>query len=199
MKTIDTPIQSAATITISRAALRDLLAAITRPQPISFVALTKPEQKANPWGRPIYKLARINAFIGATYVNSVNKQRDKCGAETVLEEREHDWATRVTPCLLAKPDAKSGGEKYYLAAQVQHHDRIRAMYLLPEERVGPHGEKRQVFGMIPKDRVAPFIRADRLASAADGLEKPVVFKNYALENIIALRMGGQRYRIRGAW
>lgn len=177
-------------ITISLARLREILASIDRPQPIGMTCLTEPEQRKCPLGK-VSKLARLNAFIGATYVNSVNRQREKAGIDVALEERDHDWATRVTPCLLAKPDAKSGGERYYLAAQIQRADRVRAHYLLPRQRGG-----RTILAVVPKEQVADYLRPERLASAAEGLESPVVFKSYALESIMELRMGGRRYRVR---
>ena len=50
--------------------------------------------------------------------------------------------------------------------------------------------------LIRAPEVAPYLRPERLASAADGLQNPVVFKNYALESITELRLGGRRYRVR---
>lgn len=187
---------STKTKVISRTTLRELLASVNHAQPVTFTALTKPSQKVNPWGNSIYKLAKVNAFIGANYLSSVNRQRKKAGLEQRSESAPHAWGDRVTPCLLAKSD-KTGAEKHYLVAHIQNHERVarRALFLMPVERASM-GKHREILTAVPLERVSPFIRPSKPSAETEDMDRPVVYRNYALESIVAITMGGQRYRVR---
>ena len=180
------------TVTITQAKLRDLLASITHATPLGVIALTdaRPRRKGCPFTE-VRKLVRLNVMTGASFEASVQRK----GNET-FTAGERQWGTRVGPSLAHHVTA-SGEECWYLVGHVNSLIKPRPVYLVPQPR--PRGGT--ILTAVPKDRVAPWLPPDRTdeEAARQGLPDgtaPVRYRNWRLDNIMAITFNGTRYRIR---
>ena len=166
------------TITLNQ--LADLLRNVTHAQPIGFVALidAKARKTGNPFGT-VLKLSKVQAFTGFDYERSVNRQLEREGSQLSFTAKERSWGERISPAL-----AENHG-KLYLVAKVEN--TRKPVYLV-----------KTAFGLLPiaKALVSPFLPVSKPASN-QGTDKEIVYRNYSLENIVSLSMGGEKYRIRG--
>lgn len=163
-------------ITVTQSELRAILEdAIKRATPLSFIALTTPEQKQNPalGGVKVKKLVRVNAFGGCRYAAAAERK-----GLTVSDERA--WGNRSEAALVTKPSKSApGGIAYYLP--VQRNSVSRPLYLIP----GPSGR----LVAVANDKVRDYLRPERPSAVAE-------YKDYALSNILALNINRRRYRVR---
>ena len=177
------------TITVEE--LQEVLANIHHATPISLVALTDARAKktANPFGQ-ILKLTKVNAFTGTSYQNAVRRQekREMPEAPATFVAQERAWGERSaeTPALVSKVDKETGKEVFYLVVQVQHTS--EPLYLV---------RKATGRGLVavPTEVVAPFLPVSR-EPINQPVEKPVVWKTYALTSLPRVSIGGERYRIK---
>lgn len=183
-----------ATKTVTVSQLREILNGISHAMPIAFSALVdaKAKKTGNPYG-DISKLSRVQAFTGADYEKSVNRQLDREG-KTQLEftAKERSWGERVSPALV------QNGGKFYLVAQVLK--TAKPVYLVrkPWKLNAPNTGtilREQILTPIAKEAIAAFLPAVRPATN-QGTEKEVVYRNYSLENLISVSVNGLRLRVR---
>lgn len=158
-------------ITISPTQARDILAAIRGATPVTITALTKPEQKVSPFGT-VRKLVRVNAMTGCIYENALRK-----AVGDDAEAGDRAWGERNQSCLTTKT-AKDGTTSYYLPLQINRAS--RPFFLVS-------GRDNRLVAVEPKS-VQPYLRQRP--------EPPVVYKDYSLNSLIALSIGGQKYRVR---
>jgi hypothetical protein len=162
-------------ITVTQAQLRDLLTeAIKRATPVTFTALTRPEQKQTPFAPPqsIRKLVRVNAMAGCRYANAAERK-----GLTAQEERA--WGDRDAAALVTRPLKDGTGVAYYLPVQLNHVS--RPLYLVPS----PTGK----LAAVPAERVQPYLRPERPQPIA-------AYKDYSLASLITVHINGRRYRVR---
>lgn len=182
--------------TVTVAQLATILGAVSGATPFSATTLTdaKAKKTANPYGT-IRKLTRINGFTGTIYENAVNRQMAREGnADSVpaFEAQPRAWGVRVAPALVSHKDA------FYLPAQLNPTLKPKPLYLV-EKAPSPSNPTAPVrLVAVPKDRIAPWLPADRSTevAAAQGLERPVTYRDYALSSIVSLSLNGTRYRVR---
>lgn len=145
-------------------------------QPVSFLAFVQPKfrKTGNPFS-DIRKLSTVNAFTGADYEKSVNRQLDREG-KTQLEfhAAERQWGERISPTLV------QNNGKLYLVAQIQK----------TGEPVYFARSGNGFFQSIAKAAIEQFLPPVRHAEN-QGTDKEIVYRNYALENIVAFRGLGE--------
>lgn len=169
--------------TISLPQLQVLLARIKGAKPLTISAFVdaRPKKTGNPFAA-IRKLSKVNGMTGANYEASVNRQQDREMGELApgFEAKERKWGDRVSPALVEKDG------KWYLAIQ----PRSTAKPLYFTQKTG------EPFKHTAKETIAHLLPAQRDNGAAQGVEQAVIYRNYSLENIAAVTIDGESYRIR---
>lgn len=163
--------------TITRNQLREILAGIKHAMPIAFSAFTDP--KAKKTGNPfvdIRKLSRVNAFTGADYEKSVQRQEVREGHEANFEAKSRQWGERISPALVKKENS------FYLVAQIR--STRSPIYTAVKNGL------RQV---IKSEEIKPFLPEHKKSSQP--IEKEVIYRNYKLENIRSITVGGESYKV----
>lgn len=193
--------------TITTSQLCDLLAGVKSATPISFTALTvvdklrrkalvmdygsevipatppvasrNPRMVEVPW-RTLRKLVKVNAFTANRFEGAVRRQEVRESQSPTFTSGARLWGHqwKDAPALILR------GEHVYLAAQVGHV--TKPVYLAPS----PDG----VLRVIATHLVEPFLPGDT-SGRKQQLERPIVRRDYRLDHIRSLTMGGERYRI----
>jgi hypothetical protein len=131
----------------------------------------------NPYYGRTRKLAKVNGIVGFWYENSVNNQRDREGKETNFEAMPHNYADHEPRGVITYHRADP--ERLYLPIKVQ-----RSL-----------GYEYQVDGLVvPNEDIDPWLRK-RKEGTRQGLDNPVIFRNYLLCNVLHLAFGGDWYEI----
>ncbi len=142
------------------------------------------ELRINPYPA-VWKLAKVQAFTGADYERSVNRQQVREGAEGLFEAKEHRWGERIGPALLRHRQKGS----LYLVAHVQKTS--EPIYLIKSALTG---------SLIPISQaaIAAFLPPDRREAIAEaqGVEKPILYTNYSLDSLSFVALAGRRLRVR---
>lgn len=137
--------------------------------PVTIVTKTKPKVKANcPYN--ITKLSTVNGMAGFIYENSVNKQRIKEDKDPDFKAEPRRWGIRIPKTPLVEHKGS-----FYLELKVQHSD---SEYF--------DGKKK-----ISREEITPYLTSS--STDKQQLDKPVILRDYSLENIKELHMNGQTY------
>jgi hypothetical protein len=177
-----------ATINISQ--LRLILGNLTRATAFGATTLTDARalKTGNPFGT-IRKLVKINGMLGTDHAAAVERQRAREGVadQETYESKGRTWGERIGPALVQK------GSEYYLSTQLNPTHHPKPLYLI-EKQVGTKPR----LSVVSKDLVAPWLPPDRTAreAAAQGVERPVIHRDYRLDSLVTLSLNGRRYRIR---
>lgn len=169
------------TQSITRAQLADILRNVKGATPLTISALvdTKARKTDNPFAA-ILKLSKVNGMTGADYEASVNRQLAREGKDQLsFSANERKWGERIGPALV------QNGEKLYLV--IQPRSTGKPVYM--GHRPG------LPLCVVPKEKIADFLPPARKAQN-QGTEKEVVYRNYSLDSITAISIGGKRYRVR---
>lgn len=159
------------TITVTQ--LRDILAGIKGSTFVGFTALTVPDsQRKNHWNSPVRKVCKVHAVTGAYYERAL----DKAAGKEASPDRA--WGDHNVSALVTKADKVTGKPVYYLPTQNPRYTRL--MYLVP----GANGR----LAAVPNEQAAPYLRVRP--------EVPVQYRDFRLENICAIAIGGEKYRVR---
>ncbi len=179
--------------TIDLPQLKDILAAVKGTTIVSFLAVTDARCRVrdNPHTKlgPVYKVAKVNAVVGAEHEDAVNRQQGREGVDSpaYVEQKERSWGTRLSAALIER-----NGD-YYLPAQINPLVRQRPIYLAPRMR----GTKVRLTP-VAAEAIAPFLPAERREERAahQGVARLVDRKDYRLSSIAWLAINGERYRVR---
>lgn len=165
-------------ITVSQ--LRQVLLGVSHAAPVGFSALVhvKARKTGNPFSA-IAKLSRVNAFTGIDWEASVNRQLGREGKEQDFTASVRAWGERVSPALVLN------GEKAYLVAKVERS--ARPVYLAKRSAGSP-------WQIVSKSTVAAFLPPSLPANV--GTDKGLYYRNYSLDGITRLAIGGETYRVR---
>lgn len=168
--------------TISQAQLQVMLARVTHALPITISAFVdaRCRKTGNPY-KSVRKLSKVNGFTGANYENSVNRQQEREGKDPSFISGGRPWGERASPALVEKDG------KWYLA--IQPKATAKPLYFTKASDAEP-------YKLTPKDKIAAFLPAEKSSAEAQGVDKEVVYRNYGLENIAAVTMNGETYRVR---
>ncbi len=178
--------------TATRDKLREILAGYNHSTFVGFTSLTRVK---TPVDAPvIWKLNRISMCCG-NYANAVNRRRAK---EAVFEEKPFEskprkWGSRVGNSVALIQHEKDGALKHYLSGQVLHAK--SPIYLMEHAPLKP-GKRPRLIG-VEKAVIAQYLPEDRTAQAAadQGVSKAVVHRDFSLENLSLVSIGGEVLRI----
>ena len=160
--------------------LREVLSRVSSACPVGFSAFVS--ARARKTGNPfadVAKLSKVSAFTGIVWENSVNRQLGREGKEESFQESARSWGERISPALVQKEG------KFYLVAKVEK--TAKPVYLAKRA-------SGQAWQVVAKETVAAFLPTPRAANT--GTEKELVYRNYSLENITRISIGGETYRVR---
>lgn len=127
----------------------------------------------NPFRGQVVKVAVVNGIINFYYENSVNNQR-------VREELPDDF--------VAFP--RKWGQRIAGTPLVEHNDKTY-LELKVERSLGHEYRHRDTGQVIPKELIRPFLKP-RYPSR-QGVEKEIILRDYALPNILKIRMKNEEY------
>lgn len=179
------------TATISPPELVALLSSIAGPRIVTILTATIPalRKTGNPYiNCSILKLSRINGIINFSYENAVNNQRRREAAPQTIEDAyavpefhaaPRKWGQRVqgTP-FVAHKDA------FYLEIKVER--RLETYYTIDGEIAGP-GDTAQIEQFL----------TPRKPNLNQEVEREVELRDYRLDSILAVRVGGTQYNVVG--
>ncbi len=174
--------------TITRLALIDLLASITRPQPIGIVALTDADalKTGNPFAQ-VWKLSKVNPFTGTDYGRAVNAQLTREGGEADFVPVSPRY-TRISPALVQFSNGN-------FAVPVQFNSHLKQAssprFFVRRSLLSP-------LRPVSREVVAPFLKEAKPSARqeAAGVEKPIVWRTYGIASILRVAIGGETYRVR---
>lgn len=162
---------------ITQKALRNRLAAHNGASPLTIVALTEARAIKNPYGK-IYKLSKVNGFMGTSYETAVRKREIQEGNFPTFEAQSRVWGKKQNKCLATHK------ENSYLS-------------LRPLKIVSP-------IRYFVKDQFGRFKQIERAlierflvetAAPNQPVEKPIIYRNYKLSNIRKIKMNGEVWRV----
>ena len=177
-------IMSTSYISISRIQLVGLLASIGHATPIGFSALieVKARKTANPYAtHGIYKLSRVWPFVGTSYGDAVNRQRERednvdyfvaqCPKYEYVGGVLVQYKTTGTLCVACQFNSavKQAAKPIYFVGQ-------------------PNGNLQP----IAKEDIAPFLPPTYQATN-QGVERPIIWRTYGVDTIISLRHDGNLF------
>lgn len=142
---------------------------------VTFEAHTEPDIIAgSPFRGVVRKVAVVNGTINFIYQNSVNNQREREDLTPDFEPFPRKWGRRIprTPLVVHQKD---GEEKYYLEVKVE-----RSIQYEYRDNQG---------NVIPKEAVTPWLRPT--GRSRQGVQKPVVLRDYTLTNVHNLILKGE--------
>ncbi len=163
--------------TVTKEQFIEILSKVKGATPISFTARidAKAKKKNNPFGE-IFKVSRVSAFTSFDYENSVIKQQIREGKSPDFQASERAWGERVSSALVKNKD------KFYLVAKVE---RARSpIYFYNDNGVNKIVDVAKIREFLPV--VKP---------TSQGLEKEVIYRNYAIDNLISVSLNKEKYKI----
>lgn len=141
---------------------------------VTIEAETEPSMRKT--GNPFLgtkKKSVVNGLANFIYENSVNRQRKREGLEPDFEAEPRRWGTRLRGTPLVEHNGR-----YYLELKVEKTQNPTYWF---------DGKE------IKKEELEAFMSEH--SEGNQGVEKPVVLRDYKLENIRKVRMDGQEYEI----
>ena len=160
---------------------------IRRCSPISFVAETVPELKSgNPFGgtqrtHRLRKMSRVSGMIGFRYENAVNNQRGR-------EETPIDPVTGEVMEFVAEP--RKWGVRRAGSPFVDHKG---VEYLEVKVERSLHCEYRLDDGTPVDAAIVAAWLPEKREGARQMVDKPVILRDYKLENLREVTINGQTH------
>lgn len=167
--------------TINVAQLEAILATVKGASAINISALvdTGARKTGNPFAE-VLKLSKVNGMTGTDYENGVNNQQMREGNAPTFVVSPRKWGVRISPALV-----EHKGRKY--------------LSFRPLNTTRPTFFARQSSGVllqVSKETVAKFLPAQKSSAPAQGVQKEIFYRDYALDSITSLSIGGEKYRVR---
>ncbi len=157
--------------------LAAFLATLKGAQPVSVSALTKTDARL-PDGREVWKLNRVHSFNRFDYAGAVNRERTREGLTPDFTPKPRAWGRFVSAWLVEHKG--------------QHYIPLRVL------RTGrPTYFTRDAAGFLrylKTDEVKPYLPPDT-SGAAQGLDKPVICRDYRLDNLVSVSVAGKRLKL----
>jgi hypothetical protein len=173
-------------VQITTEQLKELLLSHRGASAVSIVARTVPSmfKTGNPlWGN-VCKITRRNGMLGANYTRSVNRQRGREGRPTdrqgrllLFSARPRRWGNHVGESPLIEHKGK-----LYLDIKVERTLELQYRTLNPD-------------AVIARHQVEKFTAPRSTESSRQQVHRQIVLRDYTLENILELRMGGEIYQV----
>lgn len=176
MKTNQTKVK-----TVSPTLLAGILSTVEGASPIGLSTFTQVKVSAACPFHAVAKLSRMNAFTGADWGNTVNRQLEREGKEATFEKSARKWGKRIGAALVEHKG------NYYIPTHVQ---RSNPPVFLVKTREGAP------WVPVPKSLVANYLPESKAANV--GTDKELFYRDFSLANITRLALNGVEYRIRAA-
>lgn len=159
--------------------LSELLATKRGCQFITMTCRTVPamNKRGNPLFGRLEKLATVNGAINWNYTNAVNNRRRREGVTPNFTAEPRVWGVRL-PGL---PFVEYKG-KLYLELKVERS--VEYVYLVDGK-------------ITPKEKVTPYL-IQSTGNPRQDLIKEVMLRDYALETIEQIKVGGRVYDVKGS-
>jgi hypothetical protein len=141
---------------------------------VSFVASTEPRLRAGNPFPGLRKVSKINGVLNFNYTAAVNRQREREGmvADFVAEPRK--WGVRMEGTPLVYHNGK-----HYIECKVERSEVVA--YIMPD------------LSPVDPDEVAKWLPSRH--SGRQAVEKTIVLRDFAVENLRSIRMKGTEYII----
>lgn len=154
--------------------LVDLLASVKGATFATLITETDARLKktGNPFG-DVRKVSRVNVCLGFQYENAVNRQRVREGNEADFQAAPRQWGERKPGTMLVEHK-----DKLYLETKVEHS--------LGYTFFDANGNE------LSAEQVEPFLPT-RSESSRQDTDKEILVRDYALESIRSLAIGGETY------
>lgn len=123
--------------------------------------------------KPVVKRSKVNGMVGANYTNSVNNQRDREGLERNFKANPRIWGQNVDPFFVELKNKK------YLKLKVEKTE--LPQYFLNGQRLSQEAAEK--------------LLAKKSDSNRQGVERPVIVRNYSVDNIVRITMNGETFDI----
>lgn len=151
---------------------------------VTLTTITYPEVlKATPEAyRDIRKISRINGIVNFHYANAVNRQREKEGKSKDFVPKKRNWGTRLDGLPFVSHVTKDGQHRLYLELKVERV--FETVYKTPDGTV------------VEEDVIKPFLKAKRSNADHQGVDKEVVLRDYPVDSIVTIDIGGETYILR---
>jgi len=149
---------------------------------VTFESMTIPKlRKGNPWGGQVTKVSHVNATIGYSYENAVNRQRVREDAPADFEAAPRAWGQWMM--IDGKPSP------YFVEHKGNHYFRVKV------ERVLTSPVYRDANGqVIPNEAVSPWLYASS-HSARQDVDKEIIHREYGMDNIRNIRINKEEYEL----
>jgi len=165
--------------TVSPVLLAGILSTIEGAEPIGLSTFTQVKVAATCPFHAVAKLSRMNAFTGANWEKTVNRQLAREGKEATFERSSRKWGQRIGAALVEHKG------NYYLPTHIQHTN--PPIYLVKTREQAP-------WIPVPKSLVAAYLPESKAANV--GTEKELYYRDFSLGSITRLALNGTEYRVR---
>lgn len=128
----------------------------------------------NPYAGRVVKISRVNGMLNWNYENAVNAQCDREEKDADFEAYPRKWGKRLTRTPLV---AHNGN--LYVELKVQRS--LECRYETLDGRP------------VEADAIAPYLSGN--SASRQGVDREIILRDYAVENITAITIDGIRHEI----
>lgn len=166
--------------------LETRLFGIQDTQFVGLTTLTVPDmrKRGNPFHDSVLKISTVNGVINSKYTRVVNRQRVRESKAANFRALERQWGTRIKSTPLVSHCTADGTTLLYLEVKLE-----RRSWEFVDSETG---------AIIPEENLQPFL-TPRRKSARQDLNREVVLRDYRLDHIAIVRIGGDVWRNRKCW
>jgi hypothetical protein len=161
-------------IEISAADFVSMLYSVRGATMVSFIASTEPRLKAGNPFPGLRKITKIGGVLNFNYAAAVNRQREREGMTPDFVAESRKWGQRVE----GTPIVTHNG-KFYVEAKVERSEIMG--YIMPD------------LSVVDENEVAKWL--PNRHSGRQHVEKAIVLRDFAVENIRSMRIKGGEYVI----
>lgn len=141
---------------------------------VSFIASTEPRLRAGNPFPGLRKVSKIGGVLNFNYAAAVNRQREREGMTPDFVAEPRKWGQRVE----GTPIVTHNG-KFYVECKVEKSEVVA--YIMPD------------LSPVDPDEVAKWLPARH--GGRQAVEKTIILRDFAVENIRSIRMKGSEYII----
>jgi len=192
-------------VILTRTKLECLLFKTHGCQFLGMTAITVPKMpkskggKKNPHHGHLIKISRVNGVIGWRYSSAVKRQLEREGKPDAFRAFPRVWGQRVndTPLVV---HINEDGCHFYLEVKLQQRDwgyfDTRTGQRIDDATVRPWLSKEppDIKGLAAEDAATFPKFYDIAAATRQGTNAPVILRDYRIDHIAELRIGGEEYR-----
>jgi len=129
----------------------------------------------------VLKASRVNGILNFEYEDAVNRQQGREGGPQDFTVSARKWGTPL-------PGARW---------MIEHQGRLYVQLKVERATQKPRYMRADNHRYIAAATVKPFLPKKYSSAEAQGVEREVVVRDYALDSVRVARIGGEVYRVRG--